>query len=128
MINAYQFTKIFDKRLHFRDKPNIESKQNSITKELYEKYYANKPHEKARSTTPKNLPKAEEKIEPRILVEGSDRKPKRQEHTKVHPSRYNLPIGIKLTLYIHRFSYYSFYDCKKLLNMELHILLFNINR
>ena len=62
---------------------------------MYEKYYANKPHQKARSTTQKTLPTVDEDIEPRILPEGSDRKPKHQEHKTVHPSRYNLPIGIK---------------------------------
>ena len=62
---------------------------------MYEKYYANKPHQKARSTTQKTLSTVDENIEPRIFPESSERKPKRQEHKTVHPSRYNLPIGIK---------------------------------
>ena len=64
---------------------------------MYEKYYANKPHQKARSTTQKSLPTVDENIESRILPEGSDRKPKHQEPKKLHPSRYNIPIGIKLS-------------------------------
>ena len=82
----------------YRDNSYLEAKPDSLTKQLYEKYYASKPHEKARSTTPKNVLKVEENIEPRTFVGPgikSDRKPKHQEPPKVHPSRYNaLPIGI----------------------------------
>ena len=61
-------------------------------KKLYEKYYANKPHEKARSTTPKNLSTRIERIEPRTFDVGSDRRPKHQEPATVHPSRYNVAL------------------------------------
>ena len=78
-----------------RYNPNVEARQDSLTKQLYERYYATKPHEKARSTTPKNEIKIEEHIESRTFGEKSDRTPKHQEPPKVHPSRYNaLPIGI----------------------------------